>query len=324
MSRTLRPLLVTRVANGFPGAVVGLLIAGLLASTEHLVPLSVLAIAAGAVLTVRGVRMRVVLGATQLRIHGYFRSRTIDARAIADIDESTVFWWNARGKIRWSIVTAFLDLGSAGERFKRHNVASMREIDAWLKTAKRNAKPAPSVVTARGRQLDDLWTRAWPGAGLFDVTLPADRRVSFAALAEKGSRLDRAARAEATRRHTAVLEWLRASVEQRELVVLFEEYGAGDAHHGWHSHVLPQAVPLRRGIVIDRNEPFYTIEHWIDESAHDLAPLIEALVHDKAGRVIIANSGLSWRYHPDVSGGVAFAADSRSADALRAAFADWR
>jgi hypothetical protein len=130
----LRPLRITRFANGVPGVFIVLMTLGL--GSGRPVPLSwlptVILLAVGVVLAVRGYRMGVRYDDTAVTVYGLLRTRVILKASIVEITPfPAVRWRAASGRLRWTPVTAFLE-SSRGLRFvNAHNQRCVDHLGEW-------------------------------------------------------------------------------------------------------------------------------------------------------------------------------------------------
>ena len=136
----LRPLLVTRVANSFPG--LGICAVGLPVAADATVVWPVLApvpVAAGIWLAIRGYRMEVVCSERAVLVRGYFRSRSIPCARIRHLELDTwptLTWEDAAGRRRATTVLAFYH-DAVVSFVAAHHVAQLKRLRAYINRNRR-------------------------------------------------------------------------------------------------------------------------------------------------------------------------------------------
>jgi hypothetical protein len=133
----LRPLFITRLANSVPGAALCLFGLPLILDSSlgrwH-VPAGLLAILAGMVLAVRGLRMAVSYVDGKVVVRGLFLTRTIPAGAVREVtDWPAVRWCTTGGRPRWTPVTAFMTPGGSLPSIRRHNAKTIQKLRRLLR-----------------------------------------------------------------------------------------------------------------------------------------------------------------------------------------------
>jgi hypothetical protein len=120
----LRPLLVSRVASAVPGA--GIVVAGVgtfSGGTPALCAGGIVgSVLVGVLLAVRGFRLGVDCRDDVVIVRGLVWNRRIPRRAVAAVtDFPALRWRDERGRIRWTPVIAFAELGGSIPVVARHN-----------------------------------------------------------------------------------------------------------------------------------------------------------------------------------------------------------
>ncbi|HEX5994589.1 MAG TPA: hypothetical protein VFY84_05550 [Jiangellales bacterium] len=131
---TLRPLLVTRVANTMPGVCVAVLGGATWLDPEivqqHLI--AVLAVLTGVVLAVRGYRLGIECTGEQATVHGYLRTRTVPRSSVIQVTSFPALRWRRPGgRIRWTPVLAFAEVGGVLPVVSRHNEQCTDRLRRW-------------------------------------------------------------------------------------------------------------------------------------------------------------------------------------------------
>ncbi len=135
----LRPLLVTRLANGALGtAVTG---SAVLVAAEPpwsgawVLPAAMLTALAGCVLTVRGYRLRVRCLDRTVHVHGWLRTRSVPAPAVSEVtDFPALRWRTASGRQHWTPLSAFVLTNGVIEPVRAHHEACTRRLAAWIRS----------------------------------------------------------------------------------------------------------------------------------------------------------------------------------------------
>jgi hypothetical protein len=326
----LRPTIISMGAPLIPGGFALATGIGLWSGLPSWWMLWLALVVAGIVFTVRALIRRVVLTESYVRHYGVFRNRTVLRAAVREIDDGLIFWVDDRGRTRALTLWAFTDdvdakLSRSRERWK----SAKKEIARWVASAvsARNRvwkAIAPSTVD---KDFDERWLRAWPHIEPFDGEKPSARWVRIYSGAQSTYFKSRRERAEAFRRHVAVLRRLIDSDADTSLIVIVDLYqSAGEPVPDWVQVVAPNARPWRIGVAQQDPEPATDRSLWIDESIPDVHALdryLRLVVASKAGQVIIANASMTWRYQADQLGADVIAVSTAEREVLRTEFGDW-
>lgn len=135
---TLRPLPITRIANGAPGFALALPAFWVAARVPVSMSLAVALpwLAVSAVGVVRGYRMSVTVTDDTVVVRGLLRSRTLPRGCVCGVTFiPAVRWRSASGRLRWTPVTAFADLGGSLASVSRHNDACVERLVSLLGSA---------------------------------------------------------------------------------------------------------------------------------------------------------------------------------------------
>jgi hypothetical protein len=131
----LRPLLITRIANAFPGLAVGLFaVAAVLDGDLGLrSPLVVTGLVLGGFVAVRGYNLSVECAGQHVTVRGYLWTTTISRADIIEITDFPAVTWRSGGRRRWSPLWALGAPARAFPAYQRHAALCVGRLRRWLR-----------------------------------------------------------------------------------------------------------------------------------------------------------------------------------------------